>query len=214
MLKAEDHVRIVQNMVKKSKTAIDVIYLLISPSAGKGRLMDTRGEDVASYEEFIKKSKARLVAMFVIYIDSVMSHIIVTLHDMRYKKRIMVFDNLGGETPYVKFVSRFIQKQMQRPNLVFDNMSTCPITKIHGLDCAYWTLAFFKYMIDHPTGTISGFQRTFSKQMYDTAITHNNSFNNSFLQKKMVTYKKHIHDRLASASAIAALFDRKLTLND
>ena len=204
-----DHVRIAQNMIKKSKTSTDVIYLVISPSTGKARLMDIKGNDVSSYDDFIKKSKARLVAMFVIYMDTVLSHVIVTLHDMRYKRRIMVFDNMGGQTPHVKLVSSIIKKQMKRPDIVFENMSTCPVKKIDGFDCAYWTLAFFKYMMDHPTGSIAGFQQRFSKQMYDEYFEHDNRF----LQTQMKKYKKHIHKTLPKSTEIEKMFEQKLTLN-
>ena len=206
-----DHVRIAQNMIKKKKTSTDVIYLVVSLRTGTARLMDIKGNDVTSYDDFIKKSKARLVAMFVIYLDTVLSHVIVTLHDMKYKKRIMVFDNVGGETPHVKFISNIIKKQMKRPDLVFENMSTCPVRRIDGFDCAYWTLAFFKYMIDHPTGSIAGFQRRFSKQMYD-----NNKYfehDNRFLQIQMKKYKKYINKTLPKSNEIEKLFEKKLTLN-
>lgn len=205
-----DHVRIAQNMIKKSKTSTDVIYLVVSLSSGNARLMDIKGNDVTSYDDFIKKTTARLVAMFVIYIDAVLSHVIVTLHDMRYKKRIMVFDNVGGKTPHVKFISNIIKKQMKRPDLVFENMSTCPVKRIDGLDCAYWTLAFFKYIMDHPTGSISGFQHRFSKHMYDDKYFQHD---NHFLQTQMKRYKKYIHKTLPNSNEIEKMFEKKLTLN-
>jgi flavorubredoxin len=208
-MNTEDHVRIAQNMIKKSKTSTDVIYLIISQTTGKARLMDIKGNDVSSYGDFIQKSKARLVAMFVIYIDVVLSHVIVTLHDMRYKKRIMVFDNMGGQTPHVKFISNFLKKQMKRPDLVFEDMSGCPVKKIDGFDCAYWTLAFFKYMMDHPTGTISGFQHRFSKQMYEEYFEHNNRF----LKAHMKKYKKHVHKTLPNSSELEKMFQEKLAVN-
>lgn len=205
-MRPENHVRIAQTMVKEAKTPTDVIYMLISASTGKGRLMDTKGNDVVSYGDFIKNSKARLVAMFVIYIDIVVSHVIVTLHDMRYKKRIMVFDNMGGATPYVKFVSTFLQKQMKRTDVYFENMSTCPVNRINGIDCAYWTLAFFKYMMDHPTGSIFGFQQRFSKKIYDADVIHTNEL----LQNKMKKFKQKIHR--TKPSDMSLLFEQKLTI--
>jgi hypothetical protein len=67
-----------------------------------------------------------------------------------------------------------------------------------GFDCAYWTLAFFKYMMDHPTGLIAGFQQRFSKQMYDTNFEHDNHF----LQTQMKKYKKYIHKTLPNSNEI------------
>lgn len=209
-MNTKDHVRIAQNMIKRSKTSTEVLYLVVSLSSGNARLMDIKGNDVTSYDDFIKKSKARLVAMFVVYIDTVLSHVIVTLHDMRYKKRIMVFDNVGGKTPHVSLVSNIIKKQMKRPDLVFENMSTCPVKKMNGFDCAYWTLAFFKYMMDHPTGSIAGFQQRFSKQMYDDKYFEHD---NRFLQTQMIKYKKYIHKTLPKLSEVEKMFEQKLTLN-
>ena len=204
-MRPEDHVAIAETMVKSSKTPTDVLYLLISLGAGKGRLMDIKGNDVVSYGDFVRKSKARLIAMFVIYIDHV-SHVLVTLHDMKFKKRIMVFDNLG-ETPHVTFVSELLRKEMKRPDLFLENMSSCPVRKISGFDCAYWTLAFFKYMLDHPTGSITGFQQRFSRKLYNADTIHTNHL----LQTKMKTHKKHINR--VEPSNIEALFLKKLTLN-
>ena len=45
-MNTEDHVRIAQNMIKKSKKSTDVIYLIISQMTGKARLMDIKGNDV------------------------------------------------------------------------------------------------------------------------------------------------------------------------
>ena len=63
-------------------------------------------------------------------------------------------------------------------------------------------------MMDHPTGSISGFQRRFSKHVYDD--THD-AHTNHLLQDKMRTYKKYINR--TKLSELEALFDKKLTLD-
>ena len=166
-MKATDVARIAHAMARGARHATDVLYLRISIPTQRAQLTDAKGQIVV-YNDVIKRTRARLVAMFVIFSDDDGSHALITLQDMRYRKRVMIFDNIGGDTSDVQTVVNYLRRRLSRPDTVFETMSSCPVRRINanGYDCAYWTLAFLKYMMHHPTGSIAGFQQRFSRTMY------------------------------------------------
>ena len=152
---------VARKIQKRSRNKCILLFIIIDPETRSYDLVDKTATSVI-YNDVVKRAlntkKTRMVATFCSIEDY---HTSVVLHDLN-RNRLLVFDNLG-EKSVLPRMALSIMKPDPPPRI--EDMSSCPLTKINDKrsHCAWWVLAFFEYILNHPWGSIKGFQKFITK---------------------------------------------------